>query len=322
MSDNTVQISREQIQNFIFTIRGVQVMLDSDLAEIYGVEVKRLNEQVKRNIDRFPENFRFQLTKEEYDSLKLQSVISSNNPLRSQIATSKEIDEDLKSQIATSSSEHGGRRKLPYAFTEQGVSMLSAVLRSKTAIKASINIMNAFVEMKKFIASNAGIFQRLENIELKQIKYDDNFDKLFKALEEKSIKPSQGIFFNGQIYDAYTFVADLVRSAKKSIVLIDNFIDDTVLTILSKRNDNVSATIYTKSISKQLKLDLAKHNQQYSEISVIRFADAHDRFIIIDDEELYHFGASLKDLGKKWFAFSKMTMDNWNLMQRLNGGES
>lgn len=188
--------------------------------------------------------------------------------------------------------------------------MLSAVLRSETAVKVSIQIINAFVEMRKFIATNAKVFYRLDNIEKKQLSYqiksDEKFEQIFKALEDKSIKPKQGVFYDGQVFDAYTFVSDIIRKAKYSILLIDNYIDDTVLTLLSKRKKEVSATIYTRTISKQLKLDLQKHNRQYHKIEVKELTKSHDRFLIIDNTQLYHFGASLKDIGKKWFAFSKM----------------
>lgn len=291
MGDKNQIVSTTKIQNCIFTIRGVQVMLDSDLAELYQVEVKRLNEQVKRNIDRFPEKFRFQLTKRE--------------------------TEDLKSQIATSSLEHGGKRKLSFVFTEQGVSMLSAVLRSETAVKVSILVMDAFVEMRKFIATNAGVFQRLDKVELKQIETDQKFEQIFKALEDKSIKPKQGIFYDGQVFDAYIFIADLIKSAKKSILLIDNYIDETVLQLFTKRKKNVSATIYTKNITKVLKQDLEKHNSQHPKIELKKFSKAHDRFLIIDGTTVYHFGASLKDLGIKWFAFSKMEKEAMEMISNL-----
>ncbi len=289
-----IQIS--DIQNLIFTIRGVQVMIDRDLAEMYGVEVKRLNEQVKRNIDRFPEKFRFQLTKREA--------------------------EDLKSQFATSSLEHGGKRKLSFVFTEQGVSMLSAVLRSETAVKVSILIMDAFVEMRKFIATNAGVFQRLDKVELKQIETDQKFEQIFKALEDKSIKPKQGIFYDGQVFDAYIFIADLIKSANKSILLIDNYIDENVLQLFTKRKKNVSVTIYTKNITKVLKQDLEKHNNQHPKIKIEKFTKAHDRFMIIDGTTVYHFGASLKDLGNKWFAFSKMEMEAMEIITNLKNGDN
>ena len=214
-----IVLNEESIKNKIFTIRGLQVMLDRDLAELYGVESKRLNEQVKRNIERFPENFRFQLSEEEYQNL------------RSQFATSSS-DNYFNSHIMTM--EHGGRRYLPYVFTEQGVSMLSAVLKSKIAVHVSIQIIEAFVNMRKFISSNALIFQRLETLENKQSKNDEKFDKLFDALEDKTIKPQQGIFYDGQMFDAYNFVSDLIRGAKNKIILIDNYVDDSVLTLFSK----------------------------------------------------------------------------------------
>lgn len=283
----------ENLQKMIFTIRSVQVMIDRDLAELYQVENKRLNEQVKRNSSRFPETFRFQLT----DSEKKELVANCDR------------FEGLKHSSVN-----------PYAFTEQGVSMLSAVLRSETAIQVSIRIINAFVEMRKFLVANASLFERLETVEKRQlsfeIKTDENFEKVFKALESQE-EPRQGIFYNGQVFDAYTFAADLVRSAKKSLVLIDNYIDDSVLTLFSKRKKGVKAKLFTKTISKQLKLDLQKHNEQYPEIEVKTFAEAHDRFLILDESTVYHIGASLKDLGKKWFAFSKFEKGALEMLGKL-----
>ena len=300
----------ENIQSMIFTVRGVQVMLDSDLATVYRVETRVFNQAVKRNIERFPESFRFQLTAEEFDNLRCQIGTSSS-------------DSNLRSQFVTSSG-HGGRRYLPYVFTEQGISMLSAVLRSETAIKVSIKIINAFVEMRRFIQHNANIFARLDSVERRQIAFESatgkKFEKLFQALEAG--EPSkQGIFYDGQIYDAYTFVCDLVRKAKKSLFLIDNYVDDSVLTLLSKRKPGVDAVIYTKTISKQLTLDLKKHNQQYPPINIERFNDAHDRFLILDGKDIYHFGASLKDLGKKWFAFSRFETGAVDMLKKLGGGK-
>ena len=223
----------DNIKKVIYTIRGVQVMLDSDLAELYHVEIRRLNEQVKRNIERFPEKFMFQLTNKEFEILQSQFVTGHNS---------------LKSQFATLEKGRGKHRKyLPYVFTEQGVSMLSAVLRSKTAIKVSIQIINAFVAIRKFISANAQIFQRLDKVEIKQIEYDQNFEKVFNALETHEKK--QGIFYNGQIFDAYNFISDLIRNAKKSIILIDNYVDDSVLTLFSKRKKSVEVLIFTKNIS-------------------------------------------------------------------------
>ena len=264
-------------------------MLDRDLACLYGVETKVFNQAVKGNIKRFPESFRFQLDKTEF--------------------------EDLRSQIVTFK-ENLNTKYLPYAFTEQGVSMLSAVLRSDIAIEVSIKIIDVFVAMRRMIASNLPMFERFERIEQRLFLHDENFDTLFKALEDKTLKPSQGIFFDGQVFDAYAFVADLIKSAKREIVLIDNYIDESVLTLFSK-NQAVNVTIYTQPISKQLKLDLKKYNAQYRPITIKPFKDAHDRFMLIDGVELYHIGASLKDLGKKWFAFSRMEMGSLEILGRL-----
>ena len=302
--NNTIEIidNNQDIQSKIYTIRGLQVMLDNELANLYDVESKRLNEQVKRNIERFPDKFRFQLTEDEYQNL------------RSQIATSSLVSENVIPL------KHGGRRYLPYVFTEQGVSMLSAVLKSKIAIEVSIKIMDSFVSMRKFISSNNELFQRLDTMEKRQIGYelksDEKFDKLFNALEDKSLKPSYGIFYDDQMFDAYTFVSDLIRGATSSIVLIDNYVDDSVLTLFSK-NQDVDTTIYTHTISKQLKLDLEKYNSQYKDITIKNFKDSHDRFMIIDNETVYHIGASLKDLGKKWFAFSQIDLDAGDMLNKL-----
>jgi len=285
-------IKTEDIQNRIYTIRGIQVMLDNDIAEFYGVETKRLNEQVKRNIGRFPEAFMFQLSETDFN--------------------------DLKSQFATSS--WGGRRKIPYAFTEQGVAMLSAVLGSETAVKVSVQIMSAFVAMRRFMLSNAQVFQRLGTLELKQLETDRKLDKVLTAIESREILPRQGIFFDGQVFDAYQFVSDLFRTAAKSIIIIDNYIDDTVLTHLGKRNKNVKVTIFTKAVSRQLALDIKKFNEQYQPVEVKEFNNSHDRFLIIDDKTVYHFGASLKDLGKKWFAFSMFDKEAISILNKLPGG--
>ena len=290
MSGNEL-VKLEEIQSKIYTIHDVQVMLDKDLAEFYGVETRVLNQAVKRNIERFPEGFMFQLAGDETDDLISQSVMSSSG--------------------------HGGRRKLPYVFTEQGVAMLAGVLRSDTAVKMSIQIINAFVAMRRFIATNAQIFRRLDTLEIKQIDTDKKIDKVLNAIEGKEIQPKQGIFFDGQIFDAYQFVSDLFRSAKKSILIIDNYLDDSVLTHLSKRKKNVKVTLFTKNISRSLALDIKKFNEQYPAIEIKEFKNSHDRFIIIDNTTVYHFGASLKDLGKKWFAFSKMNIGAVEMLTRL-----
>jgi hypothetical protein len=301
-------VKQNEIQKRIYTIRDLQVMLDSDLAELYGVETKRLNEQVKRNIERFPEEFRFQLTKEEFESLRSQMMTLNNN-------------KSLRSHFATSNGQRGGRQYLPYAFTEEGVAMLSSVLKSETAVKISIKIINSFVTMRKFISANVQIFQRLDSVERKQLEYqikaEKKFEKVFNAIEEKNIKPKQGIFFDGQIFDAYKFISNLIKTANKSVIIIDNYVDDSVLTLLSKKKKNVEVTILTENISKQLALDLKKYNAQYPPIKIKVFKKAHDRFLIIDNKDIYHFGASLKDLGKKWFAFAKFDKQALKLLDKL-----
>ena len=278
-------IPANDIESLIKVIRGKQVMLDRDLAELYGVETGQLNRQVKRNIERFPEDFMFQLTKEECS--------------RCQIGT---LNEGRGSNI----------KYLPYAFTENGVAMLSGALRSKTAIEVNIRIMRAFTSMRHFMVNNASVFSRLETIEYHQLEMqqhllesDKRIDEVFRRLDEGNTKPKQGVFYNGQVYDAYAFVSDLIKSAKKRIILIDNYVDETVLTLLDKRGDNVPAIIYTQQISRQFQLDIDRHNAQYAQIDVEIFRLSHDRFLCIDDD-VYHIGASIKDLGKKWFGFSKM----------------
>lgn len=273
------------INPLIHFIRGQQVILDRDLATLYGVETKRLNEQVKRNIERFPDDFMFQLSTKEF--------------------------EDWKSQFATSNSIIMGARRKPYAFTESGIAMLSSVLRSETAIQANIRIMRAFVSMRHVLASNEQLFQRLETIEYHQLEMkrrqdqaDNRIDEIFNQINQPEY-PTQGIFYDGQIYDAYSFIADLIRQAKNRIVLIDNYVDDTVLTLLNKRETNVTAIIYTDRIMRNLQLDIARHNAQYPPIEIGIYRKAHDRFLIID-EAIYHIGASIKDLGKKMFGFSLM----------------
>lgn len=206
---------------------------------------------------------------------------------------------------------------MPYAFTEQGIAMLSAVLRSEIAIKVSIEIINAFAEMRRILISNASLFHRLDKIELKQLEADQNFEEIFKALETDKLHSEKGVFYNGQIFDAYTFVSDIIRNAKSSVILLDNYVDDRVLTLLGKRNTNVTAMIYTKTISNLLRLDLQRYNSQYPPIEIELFSDAHDRFLIIDDTALYHIGASLKDMGKKWFAFSRMDIELGRMFQIL-----
>lgn len=278
-------LSPKQIESKILTIRGVQVMLDRDIAELYGIPTGRLNEQVKRNIERFPEHFRFQL-----NTLERDEVIANCDNLQ-----------DLKFNPS-----------LPYCFTEQGVAMLSAVLHTPVAVRVSIQIMEAFVEMRHTLVANDQIVRRLETIEHHQLSLaqhqeetDNRIEEVFQRLDAGQVKPQQGIFFDGQVYDAYQLVSNLIRKAKKRLVLIDNYIDDTVLTMLDKRESGVKATIYTKYIDKQLRLDIARHNSQYAKIDVLTFKKAHDRFLIVDNE-VYHIGASIKDLGQRWCTFTIM----------------
>lgn len=222
-------------------------------------------------------------------------------------------------QFGTSTLGHGGRRKLPFAFTEQGVAMLSAVLRSETAVRVSLQIIDAFVEMRKIMLHNAGLLQRVEKIETKLIESDANFERVFNALESRNSKPTQNIFFDGQIYDAYSFIVKLIVKAEKEIILIDNYVDNSVLDILSKKKKALKVRIITQNKSKLLDTDVQKFNQQYPNLQ-IEFSDKmHDRFLLIDNTELYHIGASIKDLGKKCFAFSLIEDQTIiiNLLQNL-----
>jgi hypothetical protein len=266
-------LSGQSLDSIIVFVRGVPVLLDKDLAKLYGIETKALNQAVKRNLQRFPEDFMFQLTKEEC--------------LRSQIVTSK---------------GRGGTRYLPYAFTENGIAMLSSVLHSDIAIEVNIRIMRAFTKMRQLIA-NQRVFVRLDAIEQHQQETDKRVDEVFQLIERKELIPNQGIFFDGQVYDAFEFVSKLIKDAEKGIILIDNYISDEVLTLLERRGNGVKASIYTQKIDHQLALSLKKFNAQYPAIEVKTFKFSHDRFLCIDNV-VYHIGASIKDLGKKWFAFS------------------
>lgn len=296
VADNNPPTQRH-IESLIYNLRGQQVMLDKDLAVLYGVETRVLNQAVKRNMERFPEHFMFRLTKEECS----------------------------RSQFVTLNSKRGENIKyLPYAFTDNGIAMLSAVLKSKTAISVSIKIMETFTAMRRFLSTNTGIFQRLDTIEYHQLalkKHQDEADKriddVLQKLEEKKPIPVQGIFYDGQIFDAHTFVCDLIRQAKRRIILIDNYVDDTVLKRLDKRSPNVEASIYTKQISAILQIDINRHNAQYAPVDVRIATNAHDRFMIIDDN-VFHIGASIKDLGRKIFAFSLMSETPDELLSRIS----
>ena len=313
----------EQIESLILSIRGKQVILDRDLARLYGVETFRLNEQVKRNIERFPEDFMFQLTKDENEFLRSQFVTLNGEDMSSQIAITSKDAIVMSSQIAITSPQKRPKSALPYAFTENGIAMLSSVLRSPMAIATNIHIMRAFNAMRHFIGSQAQVFQRLEVVERNQLalttqvaENNKKLEEVFRRLDDHSENPEKGIFYDGQIFDAYTFINERIREAKKRIVLIDNYVDDSVLTMLDKRNKGVDAVVYTKNISRQLSLDFEKHNAQYSPIEVKQFDRAHDRFLCIDDT-VYLIGASLKDLGKKWFGFVKLEQPTDELLSKM-----
>lgn len=297
------------IQRHIFTIRGTQVMVDRDLAELYGVETRRINEQVKRHIDRFPERFMFQLNEDEFAIWK------------SQIATS-----NWKSHTATSNYIKMGIRRAPYVFTEQGVAMLATVLNSKEAAQISISIMDAFVAMRHFIVANAQIFQRLESLETFRLEakqglsvMEHKFDDLLNRLDDGSTKPIEGVFVEGQVLDARVYFEQLISSANREVVLIDGYVDATTFHILESRAENVKATLYTEAVGDKILGLIVAHDTQYPnrKIEVKKYrTHFHDRFLIIDDT-LYHLGASLKDAGKRLFAFEKMGIDKRLILGQL-----
>ena len=275
------ELAIEDIKNLIYMIRGKQVMIDNDVANIYHCETKYLNRVVKRNIERFPEEFCFQLTEDEFEVLRCQFVTLNKN----------------------GRGQH--RKYLPYVFTEQGIAMLSALLKSNVAVRVSINIMKAFIEMRKFLMINGQIFERLSSVENKLLEHDKKIDKVFNSLQlEENIK--QRIFFDGQIYDAYSLIIDIIKKAKKKILIIDNYIDDSVLKMLTKKNNNVEVVILTSDKSNIQKIDIQKFNKEYPLLKIGKTNKFHDRFIIIDNKEMYHLGASIKDLGKKCFGINKI----------------
>ena len=287
------------IENLIYVIRGQQVMIDSDLARLYGVETKYLKRAVKANIKRFPSDFMFELEPEEFDNLRCKNCTS--NP----------------------TSKRGGTRYMPFAFTEQGVAMLSGVLKSDTAIEANIRIMRAFTAMRSFLMSNAHMFKRLETIEHNYLlvnrhlsEHDRKFEEVLSRLDDKDSEPIEGFFFEGQIFDAYSLISDLIRKATRRIVLIDNYVDDRILKVFTKRGEDVSATIYTDPRHSQISNDLRRHNAQYPLIEVRHCTNVHDRFLIIDDT-VYFIGGSIKDLGKKIVAFSQMHQNPDDILSKL-----
>ncbi len=288
-------IVHDHIEKKILAIRGKEVILDRDLAVLYDVETRALKQAVRRNMDRFPPDFMFELTNEEIDELVSQSVIPSKKYF-------------------------GGAK--PYVFTEQGVAMLSAVLTSPIAVQMSVRIMKAFVNIRQYMKNNSDLFLQVSRLENRYIDFEmdtqNRFKKLFDAIEMKKLPPEQGIFFDGQIFDAWEFVSGLVRSAKKSIILIDNYIDEKVLTLFAKKMPDVSVSIYTSHLTDQLILDMERFNSQYSLLKIVEFRKAHDRFLIIDRDRIYHIGASLKDIGKKWFAFSLIKIKTSNFIKQLD----
>ncbi len=281
-----------RIQNLIYNIRGKQVMLDSDLAMLYQVETKNLNKAMKRNQKRFPEEFCFRLTEEEYENLRFQNGTSS-------------LDNN-----------YGGRRYLPYVFTEQGIAMLSAVLRSDIAIAISIKIMKTFVEMRRYMADNRFILEQFNRLESRQIesdlerqaferKTDERFEQVFAYIADHE-ESNQKIFYDGQIFDAFSLMTDLVSRADKNIILIDGYVDVATLNILAKKKDQVSVLIYTYPSARITNQDIINFNAQYPELEVKRSTAFHDRFLILDEKEGYHIGASIKDAGKKCFAINRI----------------
>lgn len=298
---NTMQVN--DFGNRIYTIRGKQVMLDYELAALYGYEVRALNQQVKRNIERFPDDFMFQLTKEEVEGVKSQFVIS---PFSNFYA-----------------GQEGGRRKPPYAFTEQGIYMLATVLKGKVAEQQSIFIMRAFREMRQFISNNALLFEKISHIELKQLEYqkstNEKLEKVFQYIEDQT-ESKQKIFFDGQIYDAFSFITSIVQKAQNEIILIDGYVDVGTLNILAKKNATVDVKIYTYASASITNNDIVNFNAQYPTLTVEKTQIFHDRFIILDGKTVYHIGASLKDEGKKCFAISLLedTENAMNLINRLN----
>ena len=281
-------INENNIKDKIYTIRNLQVMLDKDLAELYGVETKRINEAVKNNQDKFQDDFYFELSDYEFEDLRSKNLTANFSKTRIN----------------------------PKVFTEQGIYMLATILKSKIASQVTVYIIKTFANLRKIISQNISMFERFERVEQRLNIHDKNFDKLFEALEDKTLKAKQGIFYDGQIFDAYVFVNDLLKLATTEIILIDNYIDETVFTIFSKY-PNIRIKIYTQNISKQLKLDFEKYSKQYQNIELKEFKNSHDRFLIIDKKNIYHLGASLKDLGKKWFAFSKFEMNTFDVLARL-----
>ena len=275
------EISNEEIKNLIYTIRGKQVMLDSDVARLFKYQTKDLNRNVRNNIERFPEYYCFQLTNEEYKSLRCK-IFTLNENGRGQ-----------------------HRKYLPYVFTEYGITMLAGLLKSEVAVNVSIKIVNSFIEMRKFLSANGQVFERLTNMEYKLLEHDKKFNIIFNQLQhEESIK--QRIFLQGQIYDAYSLIVDIIKKANKKILIIDNYVDDSILKMLTKKKNNVEVVILTSNKSNIQDIDIQKFNKEYPILKIAKTNKFHDRFIVLDSEEMYHLGASIKDVGKKCFGINKI----------------
>ena len=299
---NVAKYEIENIKQKIYWIRGKQVILDSDVAEKYQYTTKNINKAMKRNIERFPEDFCFQLTEEETINLRFHFGTSS-----------------LEKE------NYGGRRYLPYVYTEQGIAMLSGMLKNEIAVQTSINILRAFVEMRKYLINNQLMLEKINSIELKQLEYkiitderlsqyDKNFEILFSEFNQEEFK--QKIFFEGQVWDSYNLIIKIIKSAKEKILIIDNYIDDSILEMLSKKNKNVEVVILTSNNSNISKLDIQKFNKEYPVLKFAKTNKFHDRFVVIDNKELYHCGASLKDLGKKCFGINKI--EDIEYIEKLN----
>ena len=301
-NDNVILVNKESdmekyetnnIKNLIYTIRGRQVMLDSDVATLYHYETKNINKAMKRNIERFPEDFCFQLTEKEVENLRFQIGTTLDNM------------------------KYRSIKYLPYVYTEQGISMLAGVLKNEIAIQVSISIIRAFIEMRRFILLNGQVFQEIDDIKGQLLEHDKKFDEVFDELQRKQDSEfKQSIFFDGQIFDAYSLIIDVIKKAEQKILIIDNYIDDSILKMLSKKNKDVEVVILTTQNSNIRKLDIQKFNKQYPVLKLAYTNKFHDRFIIIDNKELYHIGASLKDLGKKCFAISKI--DDQEYIDRIS----
>lgn len=299
-NQSIIAVDSVDVGSLIHIVRGEQVILDSDLAFLYHTSTSAFNQAVSRNVERFPTTFRFQLTREEYDNIKAEA---ESRALTSQNVISKD-DKPTKSG-------RGGRRYLPYVFTEEGVAMLSSILRSGVAVRTSIHIMRSFVEMRHFVTKHAVLFEHIKSLELRQLEYqrqnDERFSRLFDLIEENRChKPSQKIFFEGQIYDAHSFLVDMIRHAKREIILVDSYVNINTLDVLVNKAPGVVAKVLTLPSSAISKNEIQKFNAEYPTLKLVKTTAFHDRFMIFDRESCYHIGASLKDAGEKCFAITKL----------------